>query len=563
MVTYAPPNLTFWAALALVITAGCSDALRPSGGVDTALASPDAPLNVLPAEDSAQGDVVDAVGDSAPVILPLPIGSLRAVEGETNFAVASAGWYRGDFHYHTTHSDDALEQGGDGVGVALAIADFYRHPIFEAGHPEQVGNGLDFIAVTDHRTDSHLSDPEMTHDHLIVVPGEEYGGSGHAGIFGLTQHIPHAPQAGESANQRHLDAIEEAHGQGAIFSVNHPLDENNWVWDTPTIDAIEVWNGPWAGFYMGSSTEELEADIAAAGVANPFVRDARDTNDTDGHNVMALRFWQNHLTTGLHVPVVGGSDRHMLFPAAFPATYVRKPAHPDYDAKEGHALGYEGIVAGVKEGGTFISRTPFGAQVDLHAVDADGARYPLGAELPHGGTWRVEVRVSRASGGVLRLVTGPLRDPIDGVVSAEVSLLAEVAIPSDLAEGAFEWVAPEEGGWLHAIVLEPLMVDSAPPPEALEAMATLSEPVSGNALVVLAEVMLGFIVDNATLMPHTCDPTAWEPWTAQCMPVDDEPLGTFHIPDGLARLIHVWFEGGEATEFCMGAVSSAFLVRGQ
>ena len=99
--------------------------------------------------------------------------------------------------------------------------------------------------------------------------------------------------------------------------------------------------------------------------------------------------------------------------------------------------------------------------------------------------------------------------------------------------------------------------------QALEAIASLSEPVSGNALVVLAEVMLRFIVDNATLMPHTCDPAAWEPWTAQCMPIDDDPLGTFHIPDDLARLIHVWFEGGEATEFCMGAVSSAFLVRGQ
>ena len=516
---------------------------------------------------SAQGDAPSLIPNQeqdtseARPEAPLALGRLEAAEGPPNFALASAGWYRGDFHYHTTHSEDALEQGGEGVGAALEIADFYRHQVFADAHPEQAGNGLDFITITDHRTDSHLSDPEFGHDHLIVVPGEEYGGSGHAGIFGLKAHIPHQVQGDESQNQRHRDAIDEAHAQGAIFSVNHPLDENNWVWDTPGIDAIEVWNGPWAGFYMGSSEEELEADIQAAGVANPFVRDARSANEVDGHNVMALRFWQNHLSAGLHVPVVGGSDRHMLFPAAFPTTYVRRPSGEEFAGREGRALGYEGIVAGVKEGGTFVSRTPFAAQIDMEAVDLDGTCYPLGAELPHGGTWRIEVRVTRAFGGLLRLWTGPLKDAEAGVVSAEPSLLAEVVIPSDVAEGAFEWEVPSEGGWLHAIVLEPVMVDSDPPPEAFEALQTLSEPVSGDPLVVLAEVLLRFIVDNSTLMPHTCDPAAWEPWTAQCMPVDKDPLGTFHIPDGLARLIHVWFEGGEATEFCMGALTSAFLVR--
>ena len=560
--------LSHWALTVLVgltFIGACGTTSTPSetDGTSRPIGEDVLDLPSLVLEGTESEDSVTPPEDVTPSPAMMPLGRLEAVAGDTNFAVVASGWYRGDFHYHTTHSEDALEQGGEGVGMALAIADFYRHEVFEDAYPDQVGNGLDFVAVTDHRTDSHLSDPEFTHDHLIVIPGEEYGGSGHAGIFGLKKHIPHEPQAGESANQRHRDAIEEAHAQGAIFSVNHPLDENNWVWDTPNIDAIEVWNGPWAGFYMGSSSEELEADIEAAGGANPFVRGARDANDVDGHNVMALRFWHNHLTTGLHVPVVGGSDRHMLFPAAYPATYVRKPSDPVYADKEGHALGYEGIVAGVKEGGTFISRTPFGAQLDLHAVDTDGTRYPLGAELPHGGTWRIEARVSRAFGGVLRLITGPLRAAVDGQVSADPSILAEVEIPSDLAEGAFEWTVPEGGGWLHGVVLEPVMVDPDPPVEALEALATLSEPVSGNALVVLAEVVLRFIVDNSTLMPHTCDPAAWEPWTAQCMPIDDDPLGTFYIPDGLARLIHVWFEGGEATEFCMGAISSAFLVRGQ
>jgi len=529
--------------------------MAPLGCGAEAVTEPDVSVSPSDAVDSEP----DA-DDSDAAVVPTP-GVLVATDGPSNFAVASAGWYRGDFHYHTTHSEDALQQGGEDLATAIQIADFYRHPVFEAGHPDQVGNGLDFITITDHRTDAALSDPAFTHDHLIVVPGEEYGSSGHAGIFGLKAHITHEPLGDESQNQRHLDAIEEAHAQGAVFSVNHPLDENNWVWDTPTIDSVEVWNGPWAGFYLGSTTEELESDIAGAGLANPFVRDARDVGEADGHNVMAVRFWQNNLTAGLHLAIVGGSDRHMLFPPALPTTYVHKTTDPQFEGLEGHALGYEGIVAGVKARGTFVSRSPFGAQVDLAAVDEDGTRYPMGAELPRGGTWRIEARVSRASGGLLRLIAGPLLEAVDGEVRAESEVIAEVPVPADHAEGFFEWVVPESGGWLHAIVLERLMVDPDPPEEALDALETLSVPVSGNPLVVLAEVLMRFIVDNATLMPDTCDPASWAPWTAQCMPIDDEPLGTYHVPDGLARLVNIWFEDGAATEYCMGAVTSAFMVR--
>ena len=154
------------------------------------------------------------------------------------------------------------------------------------------------------------------------------------------------------------------------------------------------------GFLSGDEQRRTEADISAAGVANPFIRDAQEAHAEEGHNVMALRFWQNHLSAGLHLPIVGGSDRHMLFPPAFPTTYVRRPSASEFEGKEGQDLGYEGIVAGVSEGGTFISRTPFAAQIDLHAIDEEGTRYPMGAELPRGGTWTIEARVSRAEGGL-------------------------------------------------------------------------------------------------------------------------------------------------------------------
>ncbi len=483
---------------------------------------------------------------------PEPEGPLFPAEGNPNFAVASAGWLRGDLHYHTDHSEDAKKQGGDDVATCLAIADWFRHPTFEAELPELAGNGLDYIAVTDHRTDAILADPEFTHEHLILVPGEEYGGGGHAGVFGIAEHIPHDPIQGESQNERHNDAIAEAHGMGAAFSVNHPVQGNNWVWDTPEVDGVEVWNGPWSSFYVGTTEEELEGDIAGGGVENPFIRDAMESTPA-GHNDRALRFWQNHLTAGLHPAVIGGSDRHMVVPAALPTTYVRPPEGLRNDPD------VASVVEGIREGGTFISRNPFGPQVDLRAIDEEGAVHPLGAALPHAGPWQVEVRVSRAAGGVLRLVAGPVLPPdAEGRSRAEPAILVEAPIDHPLVEGTFPWTAPAEGGWLHAVVLEPI----APEPldEALtEALEVFSTPATGNALLVMAEQLLPLVDEGVVLFPEECDPADWLPNRPQCIPVDQQTLATFQIPDSLDRLLHIFYEAGEPTERCMGAVTSAFL----
>lgn len=469
-------------------------------------------------------------GDSVPTAV---------AAGPVDLATPAAGWLRGDLHFHTNYSDDALEQGGDWMGPALDIADAWGDPVWAATFPEYApGDQLDFVAVTDHRTDAGWSDPDFGHEHLVVIAGEEFGSDGHAGIWGADAHIPHEPQGGESATERLRDAIDEAHAQGGLFSPNHPLYEGDlWAWDTTGFDALEVWNGAWST--MGAPTDEARLDTWIAekgGGENPWIRTAvRETGVPQ--NAQALRFWQETLSSGLHPAPVGGGDRHMIFPAGLPTTYVATAeASP------------AGVLAGIAGGATFVSRGPQGPQVLLEAV-ADGVRYPMGADLPGPGEVTVEWRVGRAEGGELRLVAGgPGRAP---------EVVATVAIDGADTRGTWTWTAAA-GDWLHAVVVDPLPTD-VPADRQGVADAFLQFPDDGGLGALLTA--LAPLVDLDVLAdPSRCDPGDWDAWSACCMTVDTVPYATFYLPDPLQRLMSAEFRDGAPTGWSMGAISAAFLV---
>lgn len=542
-------------------TADTADAAQDTGATDTGAPLPDVTPDVLQGADGADAaDAADASADTADAgpFVP-PETDLVAAEGETNMATPAAGWYRGDLHYHTLYSGDAQKQGGDDVKTAIAIADAFRDPTYLARYPERAGNGLDFLAITDHRTDGALTDPDFQHDHLMLIPGEEYGGDGHAGIWGLLAHISNDPQAGESQDQRHLDAIAEAHDQGALFSVNHPGQDGGWPWSTDGIDGIEVWNGPWGAFFGPMTVEQLDEKVAEIGVEGRTIRWAVESSG-GGANDVALRMWYGHLTDGVHIPAVGGGDRHMIVPAGLPTTYVMRPDLPRYEGKEGKDLGWEGIVDGLRQGATFVSRSPFGAQVVLEAEDEAGVRYPMGAELPGPGHYTIHVTVTRAAKGTLRLVTGPILPGQTPRVVAQPSVLVEDWIPSDRAEGSYGWDVPAGGAWLHAIVYEELLPEALPP-ELEPAWEALSKMPTGKDVASLAGAIAPILDPNILLNPLLCDPADWTEWKLQCMPVDTTTLASFYVPDRLERLLNIVFEDGQPTDWSMGAVTSAFMAR--
>jgi hypothetical protein len=137
---------------------------------------------------------------------------------------ASAGrrWLAGDLHTHTVHSDGAL--------TVPELARF------------AAGEGLDFLAITDHNTISHHAElPGAAAAHgIILLPGQEVTvPAGHANAFGDVGWIDFREPA-----DAWLDATERA---GGLLSVNHPIG-GHVSWTLPMTrrpPLAEVWHWSW------------------------------------------------------------------------------------------------------------------------------------------------------------------------------------------------------------------------------------------------------------------------------------------------------------------------------
>ncbi len=133
------------------------------------------------------------------------------------------GWYRGDLHCHTHHSD--ASGGPELLAESARLA------------------GLDFLAVTDHNTTSQWQyfGPRSSED-LVFIPGMEVTTyRGHANIFGLGEWIDF--RLGSSSD---LDAlVREVRRQGAILSINHDKEPLPWDYEYPDMDCMEVFHGHW------------------------------------------------------------------------------------------------------------------------------------------------------------------------------------------------------------------------------------------------------------------------------------------------------------------------------
>jgi hypothetical protein len=323
-------------------------------------------------------------------------------------------WHRGDLHTHTHHSDGTAPL-SDLVAVARA-------------------QGLDFVAVTDHNTVSHLPLlPAFSRPDLLLIPGVEITTyHGHANVWPADWPGDRFFEFRCSTDEQMARVRGAMRERGKLFSINHPK-QTGPPWEFGRMfepDCIEVWGGPWVLF-----------------------------------NTQSLAVWDARLRQGQRIVAVGGSDKHQA-PFTGELTWYEVGAPCTWVYAED--LTVEAIVDGIRAGRVFISEGPAGPRIELRAEQVGGpARASIGEELrlPAGSSLRLTCRIDSkgndATGNILRLV------------SASETL--EAAITGD--DFCHEWqVAVTGPTYWRAEVIEPPQLPLDENPSALVVKA-LSNPI--------------------------------------------------------------------------------------
>jgi len=255
-------------------------------------------------------------------------------------------WLRGDLHAHTHHSDAPGSL--DGLVAAAHSA------------------GLDFLAVTEHNTVSHL--PFLTSgSEPVLIPGVEVTTYyGHTNVWGVKSMIDFRCRTAEQ--MRCL--LELAHGRHLVASANHPYATGMpWTFgfDLP-LDAIEVWHGP-----MVAETEAT------------------------------LRTWDDLLRRGRRLVAVGGSDTHWGESVAAqrlaqPTTWVLAEVRS-----------VESVLEAIGRGRVTMAER--GAPCPELTASRDGGRWTVGDQVPPGGPVRISCEGVPAG---VEVVLKTAQGPIDG-----------------------------------------------------------------------------------------------------------------------------------------------------
>ena len=220
-----------------------------------------------------------------------------------------AGWYKGDLHCHTFHSD------ADGSPETL--------------HAQAKQAGLDFLAVTDHNTTTQRSYfyPQSSPDMVFVRGLEVSSFAGHANAYGIDGMIDYRMTKPEDG--RLLD--KHVHALGGLLSLNHDKPTIPWQWETPQIDLMEVWQSTWIEW-----------------------------------NWISLARYQHRLAAGLRITAIGGSDWHQPADLQPQSPYVLGTPTTVFYLEE---LSEAAILKAMKAGHAYITEGPDGPHL---SITADG-----------------------------------------------------------------------------------------------------------------------------------------------------------------------------------------------
>jgi hypothetical protein len=264
--------------------------------------------------------------------------------------------------------------------------------------------GLDFLAMTDHRTMDQVNDPSYHSSTVTILDGEEWGSDVHIGMVGLQRQVPELDKSlcASTINAQVQAAYDDAHRQGGAVITNHPCQDSKvHIYLSHDFDAVEVWNAYWnlPKGYKDATQTDLQDKLDGMGLtaigedANPEIKAAIATRG-GGASHQALKFWEANLNAGRKKAIVGGGDRHSITFPGLPTTRVwaqsNTPAH---------------IVEGIRAGRTWVG-SDLGPEVDFRAdADGDGVfERIIGDSVPLGATVTYQVRVQNAKDGRLDVV---------------------------------------------------------------------------------------------------------------------------------------------------------------
>ncbi len=245
---------------------------------------------VAPSGVDVQIEIAEIMEDPAAQIAARPEDrALRSTGGGPR-------WYSGGLHLHTTHSDGSLGPS--------ALADAARSA------------GFDFIVITDHNNTTHTREP-LPPAPLHIVGEEVTTPAGHASVWGLQPGawIDFRVRPGDAGAAKAINGfVAEAHRAGALFAINHPIDNcAGCSWDQAIpddIDAVEIWQN----------------EKAPRGPA--------------------VAYWDRLLRSGRHVTAVGVADWHRL-PARMDMAAVRVLAD---------SLTERAVIDGIRRGHVIVMR---------------------------------------------------------------------------------------------------------------------------------------------------------------------------------------------------------------
>lgn len=220
-----------------------------------------------------------------------------------------AGWYKGDLHCHTFHSD------AKGSPELL--------------HAAAKQAGLDFLAIADHNTitQRRYFHPQSSPDLVFVRAMEVTTAVGHANVYGVDDWIDFRMTQPSDAHV--LEKL--VHEKGGLLSINHDKPTIPWDYELPAADCQEVWQSTWMAW-----------------------------------NWVSLGRWQERLAAGLNLSAIGGSDYHQpdrLLPEG-PLVLARPTTVLWLEE-----LSEDAVLQAMKAGHGYVAESPSGPHLEISAGD--------------------------------------------------------------------------------------------------------------------------------------------------------------------------------------------------